>query len=103
MGTGATDILGWVSMAMATAILGMGGAPIAEKFGYPVTMQALQWIAYGSVAVLCVASLIIGGIGIKHGVMVILGKEIETLKGEPVIRQPLPAPIVEPAGTKPTT
>jgi len=82
--------MGWISLLMAFAIGGMGGAPIAEKFDLPWLMYILTGIAYVSVALLAVAAIFVGGLGLWHGILVILGKEVGTFSGE---RKPEPKPL----------
>lgn len=74
-------IMGWISLLMAFAILGMGGAPIAEKLGVDWLVLVLIGISYVSVAFLTVAALVVGGIGLQHGILVILGRDVATSKG----------------------
>jgi len=85
-------------MFVAFAILGMGGAPIAEYFELPWLVILLQWIAYISVAVLLVATVVIGGLGMYHGILTVLGKSPGTLQNTPT-PAPLPnAPRVDGPG-----
>jgi hypothetical protein len=91
---GSLRIMGWVSILVATAVAGMGGAPIAEKFGVMWLMTGLTWVSYASVALLAVATMIIGGLGMYHGVLTVLGKEVGRVTAPPTAR-PLPRPTVE--------
>jgi len=77
------EIMGWVSILIALSILGMGGAPIAEKFDVFWLMHGLKWMAYLSIALLCVATFLIGGMGIYHGILTVLGKEVGTVRTKP--------------------
>ena len=83
-------VLGWVSILMAFAIMGMGGAPIAEKFELIWLMNILTGISYVSVALLSVAAIGVGGLGLYHGILVILGREVTTMSKKKAVR-PLPA------------
>jgi hypothetical protein len=84
-------VMGWVSIFIALAILGMGGAPIAEKFDVLWLMTALKWLSYVSVVVLVVAALGIGGLGLYHGILTVLGKDVGTLS-----RKSAPEPFRDP-------
>lgn len=83
-------IMGWVSILMAMAILGMGGAPIAEKFEVAWLVTVLTGISYLSVGLLAVAALFIGGLGMWHGILVIFGREVGRVSQVAPVR-PLPA------------
>lgn len=67
-------MMGWVSFAVCLAILGMGGAPIAEKFGIDWLVTALTGIAYIANAFLAISSLLIGGLFLYHGALTLMGK-----------------------------
>ena len=77
------EIMGWVSILIATSILGMGGAPIAEKFEISWLVVVLTWISYFSIGLLSIATFIIGGLGLYHGILTILGKEVGTVRRKP--------------------
>ena len=81
-------LMGWVSVLMAFAILGMGGAPIAEKFEVFWLMHALTWISWISVGLLSIAAFFIGGLGLYHGFLVLMGKEVGTISGKPPQQPP---------------
>ena len=82
----------WVSVLMALAILGMGGAPIAEMLEIGWLTTALTWIAYASVGLLAVAAFFLGGMGLWHGILVILGRDVGTVSRKRAPRAPeLPA------------
>ena len=65
--------MGWVSLLICFAILGMGGAPIAEKFGPSWLVTVLTSISYVSLAFLSVATLLIGGLFFYHGALTFFG------------------------------
>jgi hypothetical protein len=89
-------IMGWVSILVALAVAGMGGAPIAEYFGLSWLVVALKWLSYGSVGILAVATLLIGGLGMYHGILTVLGKEIGTITPKRNATGSLPSrPVVE--------
>lgn len=89
-------VMMWVSVLMGTAILGMGGAPIAEKFGPEWMVTVLTWISYVSVGLLAIAAVFIGGLGAWHGLLVILGRDIGTVSQPGAAPAPLPSkPTVE--------
>ena len=83
--------MGWVSLLICFAILGMGGAPIAEKFGPSWLVTIFTSISYISLAFLSVATLLIGGLFLYHGALTFLGmspgeiieKDKERLAGLP--------------------
>jgi hypothetical protein len=81
-------LMQWVSILLAFSILGMGGAPIAEKFELIWLMELLKWMAWISVGFLSIAALFMGGLGIHHGILVVLGKEVGTINP----KAPLPPP-----------
>ena len=83
-------IMGWVAMLVAIGIAGMGGAPIAEYFGQIWLMHTLKWIAWIAIALLSVATLIIGGLGLYHGILTIMGKSPGTVTA-PMAAAPLPS------------
>ncbi len=82
-------IMGWVSILIALAVAGMGGAPIAELFGLTWLVLALKWLSYVSVSILTVATVLIGGLGMYHGILTVLGKEVGTVTTK---KQPAPLP-----------
>lgn len=90
-------ILGWVSIFMALAIMGMGGAPIAEKLGIEWLRLALLGCAYASVAVLILAAFLVGGMGLYHGILVILGREVGTIRPKAPDKPMTAPPQVEPS------
>ena len=82
---GSLRIMGWVSIGIALAVAGMGGAPIAEYFGILWLMVGLTWLSYVAVACLAVATLLIGGLGMYHGILTVLGKEVGRISARPSI------------------
>jgi len=95
---GSLRIMGWISILVAMAILGMGGAPIAEKFGVTWLVFVLKWIAYVSVGLVAVATLVIGGLGMHHGILTLLGKDVSTLSSSSPERRLSGTPRVEGPG-----
>ena len=65
--------MGWVSLLICFAILGMGGAPIAEKFGPPWLLTVFTGISYVSLGFLSIATLLIGGLFLYHGALTFFG------------------------------
>lgn len=84
-------VMGWVSLLVCFAIAGMGGAPIAEYYGIAWLEVGLRWLAYVSVGLLSIATLLIGGLGMYHGILTVLGRSPGT-----VTRPPAPATAFEP-------
>ena len=94
------NIMGWISLLVCFAIMGMGGAPIAEKFGPAWLVTVLTSISYVSLGLLTIATLIVGGLGIHHGYLTIMGRApnmggqvspvVESLAGVPVVEEPEP-------------
>ena len=66
--------MGWVSLFICFAILGMGGAPIAERFELDWLVTILTGISYVSIGLLAIAALLIGGLFFYHGFLTLLGK-----------------------------
>ena len=66
--------MGWVSLFICFAILGMGGAPIAEKYGPEWLVGVLTTISYVSLGVLAIATLFVGGLFLHHGFLTLIGK-----------------------------
>ena len=89
------NIMGWISLLMCFAIMGMGGAPIAEKFGPQWLVTVLTTISYISIALLTIATLAVGGLGLYHGYLTIRGKEIGTISRPPESEQVPSKPVVE--------
>tara|TARA_Y100001934_G_C12293075_1_gene745888 strand:+ start:470 stop:781 length:312 start_codon:yes stop_codon:yes gene_type:complete len=73
------NILGWIAMLVAIAIAGMGGAPIAEYFGLIWLMHGLVWMSYIALFLLSVATLIVGGLGLYHGFLTVIGQSPGTI------------------------
>ena len=96
MGT-SMNILGWISMLVAIAIAGMGGAPIAEYFGLVWLMHGLRWISHIALFLLSVATLVVGGLGLYHGFLTVIGKSPGTIsENEVVVNSQVPVePYVE--------
>lgn len=84
MGT-SMNILGWISMLVAVAIAGMGGAPIAEYFGLIWLMHALVWMSYIALFLLSIATLIVGGLGLYHGYLTVIGQSPGTISENHVV------------------
>lgn len=86
--------MGWISLLICFAIMGMGGAPIAERFGPEWMVTVLRGIAYISISLLAVATLLIGGLFFYHGFLTLVGKspgkiieeDYERLASQPVIK-----------------
>ena len=83
MGT-SMNILGWISMLVAVAIAGMGGAPIAEYFGLIWLMHALVWMSYIALFLLSLATLVVGGLGLYHGFLTVIGQSPGTISEQNV-------------------
>ena len=66
--------MGWVSLLICFSILGMGGAPIAEKFGPEWLVTVFTSISYISLGFLTIATLLIGGLFFYHGALTLMGK-----------------------------
>ena len=66
--------MGWVSLLICFAILGMGGAPIAEKFGPSWLVTVFTSVSYISLGFLSIATLFIGGLFFYHGALTLMGK-----------------------------
>ena len=75
-------------MLVCFAIMGMGGAPIAEKFEVMWLVEVLKWISYISCALLAIATALVGGLGLYHGILTVFGKDIGTIS-TPVADSPL--------------
>lgn len=87
--------MGWISVLVAVAIGGMGGAPIAEKFQVFWLMHTLKWTAWIACALLAVATLLVGGMGVYHGLLTVVGKSPGSLKNNtPSVNVPK-VPVVE--------
>ncbi|MDP7039747.1 MAG: hypothetical protein QGI45_11355 [Myxococcota bacterium] len=84
MGT-SMNILGWISMLVGVAIAGMGGAPIAEYFGFIWLMHALVWMSYIALFLLSIATLVVGGLGLYHGYLTVIGQSPGTISGHKVL------------------
>ena len=73
---------------------GRGGAPIAERFGPEWMVTVLTGIAYISISLLAVATLLIGGLFFYHGFLTLIGRspgtiieeDRERLAAQPVIK-----------------
>ena len=71
--------MGWISLLICFAIMGMGGAPIAERFGPEWLVTVLTGIAYISISLLAVATLLIGGLFFYHGFLTLIGRSPGTI------------------------
>ena len=71
--------MGWISLLICFAIMGMGGAPIAERFGPEWLVTVLTGIAYISISLLAVATLLIGGLFLYHGFLTLSGRSPGTI------------------------
>ena len=74
--------MGWVSLLICFAIMGMGGAPIAERFGPEWLVTVLTGIAYISSGFLAIATLLIGGLFFYHGFLTLIGRSPGTIMAE---------------------
>ena len=74
--------MGWVSFLICFAIMGMGGAPIAERFGPAWMVTVLTGIAYISIGLLAIATLLIGGLFFYHGFLTLIGRSPGTIMAE---------------------
>ena len=66
--------MGWVSLLICFSILGMGGAPIAEKFGPSWLVTVFTSVSYISLGFLSIATFLIGGLFFYHGALTLMGK-----------------------------
>ena len=74
--------MGWVSLLICFAIMGMGGAPIAERFGPAWMVTVLTGIAYISIGFLTIATLLVGGLFFYHGFLTLIGRSPGTIVAE---------------------
>lgn len=88
--------MGWVSLFICFAILGMGGAPIAEKFGPPWLVTVFTSVSYVSLGFLTIATLLIGGLFFYHGFLTLIGKSPgEVIKKDQERKAQIPPAVVE--------